>query len=115
MAGNGVESGGLQGEMCPDEVRARLVAGEDLFFLDVREVDEVAEWAFPHGVNIPMSELGARTAELPTDRVIVVACRSGRRSRHVADVLNSAGWTAVNLTGGALAWVASESAGSSAP
>jgi rhodanese-related sulfurtransferase len=98
-------------EIGPDELRARMSAGEDLLFLDVREPDEVAEWAFPGAVNIPMSQLGARTDELPTDRPIVVACHSGSRSAAVAEALNRGGWSAQNLTGGALAWVATEGPG----
>jgi rhodanese-related sulfurtransferase len=90
-------------EIDPDELRARLRAGDSLYFLDVREPAEVAEWAFPGAVNIPMSQLGARTDELPTDRPIVVGCHSGVRSPAVVDALERGGWTAVNLTGGAVA------------
>ena len=52
-------------EVAPDEVQARLANGEDVFLLDVREPDEVAQWAYPIGVNIPLGELGDRLGELP--------------------------------------------------
>jgi rhodanese-related sulfurtransferase len=95
-------------EVTPDEIRARLARGEDVYLLDVREVDEVAEWAYPIGVHIPMGELGERLDELPTDRTIVVGCAAGSRSATVAAALTERGWTAENLTGGAIAWAATE-------
>jgi rhodanese-related sulfurtransferase len=95
-------------EVTPDEVRARLSRGEDVFLLDVREPDEVQEWAYPIGVNIPLGQLSARVDELPKDTTIVVACHAGTRSAQAATALSEAGWTAENLTGGALAWAATE-------
>jgi rhodanese-related sulfurtransferase len=92
------------GEVTPEEVRARVARGESVFLLDVREPSEVEEWAYPIGVNIPLGELGDRLDEVPSDRTIVVACRSGHRSASAAKALSDAGWTAENLTGGALAW-----------
>ncbi len=89
-------------------IRARLSRGEDVFLLDVREPDEVAEWAYPLGVNIPLGELVSRLDELPRDRTIVVACHMGGRSAAAAHALSEAGWSAENLTGGAVAWAASE-------
>jgi rhodanese-related sulfurtransferase len=95
-------------DVSSEEVRARVARGEDVYLLDVREPDEVAEWAYPFGVNIPMSQLGERLEELPQDRTIVVACAAGNRSQTVAAALSERGWAAENLTGGAAAWVASE-------
>jgi rhodanese-related sulfurtransferase len=95
-------------EVTPGEVRERLSNGEDVFLLDVREPDEVAEWAYPIGVNIPLGQLGARVDELPRDRTIVVACHVGGRSAQAATALSDAGYTAENLAGGAVAWVASD-------
>ena len=87
---------------------ARLDRGEDVYLLDVREPDEVAEWAYPVGVHIPMGQLGERLGELPTDRTIVVACAAGNRSATVAAALNERGWAAGSLAGGAIAWAAME-------
>lgn len=92
------------GEVAPAEVKARVARGESVFLLDVREPFEVEEWAYPIGVNIPLGELGDRLDEIPTDQPIVVACHSGVRSAAAAKALSDAGWTAENLTGGAVAW-----------
>lgn len=95
-------------EIGPDEVKARLARGEDVFLLDVREPDEVAAWAYPIGVNIPLGQLGEHLDELPRDRTIVVACHVGGRSAVAAQALSDAGWVAENLTGGAVAWAAGD-------
>ena len=97
-------------EVQPQEVRNRRRGGEDIFLLDVREPEEVAEWAYPEAVNIPLGELGNRVHEVPTDRAIVVACHTGGRSAVATDALVRAGFPAENLAGGAVAWVASERA-----
>ena len=102
-------------EVTPGEIRDRLSRGEDVFLLDVREPDEVEEWAYPIGVNIPLGQLGARVGELPRDRTIVVACHVGGRSAQAATALSDAGYTAENLAGGAVAWVASEPESESDP
>jgi rhodanese-related sulfurtransferase len=97
----------LTDEIQPQEVRSRLKAGDDLCLLDVREPAEVAEWAFPGAVNIPLDELAGRASELPQDRQIVVVCHAGIRSAVAADALASRGWSAVSMAGGAIAWIAS--------
>jgi rhodanese-related sulfurtransferase len=95
-------------EVEPDEVKARIARGEDVFLLDVREPDEVEAWAYPIGVNIPLGQLGDRLDELPGEQTIVVACHVGGRSAVAAQALSDAGWTAENLAGGAVAWAAGD-------
>jgi adenylyltransferase/sulfurtransferase len=95
-------------EVAPDEIRARLSRGDEVFLLDVREPSEVEEWAYPIGVNIPLGQLGDRVGELPPDKTIVVACHAGVRSARAGTALSEAGWTVENLTGGAIAWAATE-------
>jgi rhodanese-related sulfurtransferase len=95
-------------EVAPEEVKARIARGEDVFLLDVREPDEVEAWAYPIGVNIPLGQLGDRLDEVPRDVTIVVACHVGGRSAVAAKALSDAGWDAQNLAGGAVAWAAEE-------
>ena len=59
-------------------------------------------------MNIPLGQLGERLDEIPRDTTIVVACHLGGRSATGAKALDDAGWTAENLTGGAVAWAAEE-------
>jgi len=79
---------------------------DELFLLDVREHDEYGAGRVPGSVHIPMGELGARQAELPTDRTILCVCRSGNRSGMVTRALLQAGYTAENLDGGLQSWEA---------
>ena len=92
----------------PAAVKAKLAAGEAMVLLDVREESEVAEWAYPHGIHIPLGELEARVAELPTGVVIICACRSGGRSMKAAALLDTLGYDVANLEGGQLAWAEGE-------
>lgn len=79
---------------------------DELLLLDVREQDEWDAGHMPGSIHIPMRELGARQAELPTDRTIVCVCRSGSRSGMVTRALAEAGYSAENLEGGLQAWEA---------
>ena len=77
---------------------------DDLFLLDVREIEEWQAGHVTGSMHIPMGELGARQAELPADQTILCICRSGRRSAMVTSALREAGYAAENLEGGLLAW-----------
>ncbi len=79
------------------------------FVLDVRTPGEFAQGRIAGAKNIPLDQLDRRAAEVPTDRTVVVACRSGGRSRAAIGRLKALGHTdLVNLDGGLTAW---ESAG----
>jgi len=87
-------------------VEAQLLLSQGALLLDVRESDEWAAEHAPQAVWLPMSQLAARAGELPRDRTIVCMCHVGARSAAVAESLRRAGWPAVNLAGGILAWTA---------
>ena len=54
---------------------------------------------------IPLSELEARAQELPTDRPLLLVCRSGQRSGKACETLSRLGLGPVlNLRGGMIAW-----------
>ena len=82
-----------------------LVEGGALL-LDVRNDDEWEAGHAPAALHLPLGELSARHTELPTDRRIVVICRSGGRSAKATEALVGAGYGAVNLAGGMQAWAA---------
>ncbi len=80
---------------------------EGAIMVDVRETSEVAALAYNvEGiVNIPLSELTERMSELPTDKKLIMACRSGNRSTRALNLLAQNGYTdLVNLSGGMKAW-----------
>ncbi len=73
---------------------AELVQEEVLkgaLVIDVRGPAEFAEGHVAGAVNVPVDELPARLGELPSDRAVVVYCRSGARSARAAEVLRAAG------------------------
>ncbi len=76
------------------------------FVLDVREPDEWATGHIEGATLIPLNALGARVAEVPRDRDVVVVCRSGNRSAQGRDILLGAGYTLVtSMAGGMNDWV----------
>jgi len=91
-------------EIQPEELKARLDAGEDIFILDVREPHEY-QICNLQGYLIPLGELPKRASELDSSREIVAHCRSGVRSAKAVSFLQQAGFRKVkNLAGGILAW-----------
>ncbi len=79
-------------------IQERIAAGARI--IDVRTPEEFADGAFPGAVNIPVSGLGARLAEVPRDKPVVLYCASGARSGAAARLLKSAGYTDVVNAGG---------------
>ena len=91
-------------EIQPEELKARLDAGDDIFILDVREPHEY-QICNLQGYLIPLGELPKRAHELDSSREIVAHCRSGVRSAKAVTFLQQAGFRKVkNLAGGILAW-----------
>ena len=73
--------------------------------LDVRGPDEWEDFHMPRATLIPLGELPGRLSEIPTDRDIVVVCRSGNRSQEGRDILLEAGFTNVSsMAGGMNKW-----------
>jgi rhodanese-related sulfurtransferase len=92
-------------EVDPEEA-ASLIAG-GAYLLDVREPDEWEAGHAPDAHHIPLGDLEARYAELPSDQTIVCVCRGGGRSARAAAALSTVGLTTINLAGGMRAWESS--------
>jgi rhodanese-related sulfurtransferase len=78
----------------------------DACVLDVREPYEWAAGHIAGALHIPLASLPQRLAEVPTDRPVIVACRSGGRSSQAVAYLTTTGRDALNLDGGTQAWAA---------
>ena len=74
--------------------------------LDVRRPDEFAAGHIPHAINVPNESIGtAEISELPDkDQLILVYCRSGRRSKEASEKLVKLGYTNIVEFGGILDW-----------
>lgn len=87
------------------ELHAWIQGDNDGFFLlDVRERHEHDIAKLDHHAHIPMGEVLFRLDELPSDKTILVLCRSGGRSSTVTELLIVEGYDARNVHGGILAW-----------
>jgi rhodanese-related sulfurtransferase len=89
-------------EIAVADVGPVLDAGAVL--LDVREPEEWEAGHAPGARHVPLGELPERMGELEGVGRIVVICRSGHRSGLATEWLSSAGYDAVNLTGGMQEW-----------
>jgi rhodanese-related sulfurtransferase len=72
--------------------------------VDVRQPAEYAEGHVPGAVLIPMGQLPSRVDELDRSRPVHVICATGNRSGVMAELLQRAGFDAVNVTGGTTGW-----------
>ena len=75
--------------------------------VDVRQPDEYLGGHVPGAVLIPLNDVPERFGELPTDREVLVVCRSGGRRYVASEFLVANGVRAVNVAGGTLAWIES--------
>ena len=78
----------------------------DFMLLDVREPAEYELGSIPTSVHIPMNSVPERFSEIPTNKTVIVQCRSGKRSADViAYLAQNHGYTNLkNLSGGIIAW-----------
>ena len=70
---------------------------EDAVILDIREEPEVAEYAFPGAVCIPLAQLRSRLDELDRGAHYVVMCAGGVRAYNAARILTQNGFGNVEV------------------
>lgn len=91
----------------PEELKARLDAGEKLNLVDVREPHEHAEFNIG-GTLLPLGKIMATETDDINhlkDEEIIFYCRSGARSAQACQFATTLGFNhTVNLAGGMLAW-----------
>ena len=84
-------------------------AGErDFVLVDVREPNEAEINRIPGAVLIPKGEFlnGNALSQLPSDKQVVMHCKSGVRSAETLAIVKGAGYAdAVHVGGGVVAWV----------
>jgi len=85
---------------------------DDLIIIDVREQDEYDQAHLENAILVPLSTVTAeKINELnPTNKTILIHCRSGKRSKVAANVLLSQGYSGeiLELDEGINAWIESE-------
>jgi len=91
----------------PQELAQRLLAGERITLLDVRQDWEHETVALPHSVLIPLGVLRQELdqLDLSATTLLVVYCHHGIRSLTGAAILEAAGrQNVVSLAGGIDGW-----------
>ena len=89
-----------------DEAVTMMAQETGYIILDVRRPDEFAAGHIPNAINVPNETIGtAEISELPyKDQLIMVYCRSGRRSKEASEKLVKLGYTNIVEFGGILDW-----------
>jgi rhodanese-related sulfurtransferase len=75
------------GPVTPEAAKAMIRQQQDLVILDVRNPHEYVVAHYPNALNIPVNELMARLAEIPTDRPVLAHCGIGKRSKRAYEIL----------------------------
>jgi adenylyltransferase/sulfurtransferase len=91
-----------------DMLDERAAGERDFVLIDVRERNEWDIVNIPGAVLVPKGEFlsGKALEDLPSDKPIVLHCKSGVRSAEVLAVIQGAGFSdAVHVGGGVVAWV----------
>lgn len=89
-----------------DEAK-KIMEGEEAYtIVDVRTKEEYATGHIPKAISIPNESIGGNEPkELPDkDKIILVYCRSGNRSRQASRKLAAMGYTNVCDFGGIMNW-----------
>lgn len=88
------------------EAKRMMDSEEGYIILDVRTREEYDQGHIPGAILIPNTEIEARAEEELTDKdqLILVYCRSGRRSKLAAEILVELGYTNIKEFGGILDW-----------
>ena len=89
-----------------DEAVTMMAEETGYIILDVRRVDEFATGHIPGAINVANESIGTdEIPELPDkNQLIMVYCRSGRRSKEAAEKLVKLGYTNIVEFGGILDW-----------
>jgi rhodanese-related sulfurtransferase len=87
------------------EAKTLLEKNKTIFLLDVRTPQENSQGKLPGTVLIPIGEFERRIGEVPKDKIILVYCAVGSRSKPVADFLVQRGYKQVyHMTDGIVGW-----------
>ena len=89
-----------------DEAITMMEEESGYIILDVRTPEEFADKHIPGAINIPNETIGTEEIpELPDkDRLIMVYCRSGNRSKQASEKLATLGYTNIVEFGGINDW-----------
>ena len=105
-AGVGNQANNTYRSITMDAAVTMMAQETGYIILDVRRPDEYAAGHIPNAINVPNESIG--TSEIPElpdkNQLIMVYCRSGRRSKEASEKLVKLGYTNIVEFGGILDW-----------
>ena len=102
----GNEKSSTYEQITAEQAKTIMDAEKDYIIIDARTEDEFAEGHIENAILIPEYEIKDRAEkELPDkEQLILVYCRSGRRSKIASEELVKLGYTNVKEFGGIIDW-----------
>ena len=93
-------------QITAEQAKAIMDTEKDYIIIDARTEEEFAEGHIENAILIPEYEIASRAEkELPDkEQLILVYCRSGRRSKIASEELVKLGYTNVKEFGGIIDW-----------
>ena len=100
------DQGAVYVNITAEEAKQIMDAEEGYLILDVRTQEEYDQGHIPGAILIPDTEVESKAEEVLTDKnqLILVYCRSGRRSKLASEILVELGYTNIKEFGGIIDW-----------
>ena len=104
--GSGSPAEATYEQITPAKAKALMDSEEGYVILDVRTPEEFAAGHIAGAILIPDYEIGEKAESIlpDKDQLILVYCRSGRRSKNAASELATLGYTNIKEFGGINDW-----------
>ena len=100
------DQGAVYVNITAEEAKQIMDSQEGYIILDVRTQEEYDQGHIPGAILLSNTEIQAKAEEVLTDKdqLILVYCRSGRRSKLAAEALVELGYTNIKEFGGIIDW-----------
>ena len=100
------DQGAVYVNITAEEAKQIMDTEEGYIILDVRTQEEYDQGHIPGATQISHEEIADKAEEVLTDKeqLILVYCRSGRRSKLAAEALVDLGYTNIKEFGGIIDW-----------
>ena len=100
------DQGAIYVNITAEEAKQIMDTEEGYVILDVRTQEEYDQGHIPGAIVISHEEIAEKAEEVLTDKdqLILVYCRSGRRSKLAAEALVELGYTNIKEFGGIIDW-----------
>ena len=101
------DQGAVYVNITAEEAKQIMDSEEGYIILDVRTQEEYDQGHIPGAIVISHEKISEKAEEVLTDKdqLILVYCRSGRRSKIAAEALVELGYTNIKEFGGIIDWL----------